>query len=149
MPAKGGNINLSDEEVAEAVKHMVGLLETDGTETAADTASSEPVQAESAMTVASGNTGQGGDYVLDSAVAKATYTSYCSVCHAAGIAGAPVNGDKAGWEPRLAQGIEVLVDHAINGYQGDAGVMPAKGGFTNLSDEEVAQAVYFMVEQLK
>lgn len=155
MPAKGGNINLSDEEVAEAVKYMVGLLDTDIAEFGSGTAMTEMTQsampeseqAESAMQVASGSAGS--DYVLDAEVAKQVYTSYCTVCHGAGVAGAPITGDKANWEPRLAQGLEVLLDHAINGFQGNAGVMPAKGGFTNLSDEEVSQAVYYMVEQLK
>ncbi len=143
MPAKGGNVNLSDEEVKQAVLHMVQLLDTD----IADMTVSESEQTESAMEVASGSSG--GDYVLDPEVAKQVYTSYCTVCHGAGVAGAPITGDQSAWEPRLAQGMEVLLDHAINGFQGSAGVMPAKGGFTNLTDEEVSQAVYYMVEQLK
>ncbi|MYB34453.1 MAG: cytochrome c5 family protein [Gammaproteobacteria bacterium] len=149
MPAKGGNINLSDEEVTEAVRHMVSLLDTDIPESGSDaaTAMSESEQADSTTQVASGSTGEG--YVLDAEVSKQVYTSYCTICHGAGVAGAPVTGDKANWESRLAQGMEVLLDHAINGFQGSAGVMPAKGGFANLSDEEVSQAVYYMVAQLK
>lgn len=147
MPAKGGNINLSDEEVTEAVRYMVSLLDTDVAESDSDTAMSESGQTGSAMQVASGSTG--GDHVLNAEVARQVYASYCTVCHGAGIAGAPVTGDQANWEPRLAQGMETLLDHAINGFQGSAGVMPAKGGFTNLTDEEVSQAVYYMVEQLK
>lgn len=155
MPAKGGNISLSDEEVTEAVRYMVSLLDADIPDSDSETAMSEPAQAtmseseqtDSVMQVASGSTGR--DYVLDAEVAKQVYTSYCTVCHGAGVAGAPVTGDKASWGPRLAQGMELLLEHAINGFQGSAGVMPAKGGFTNLSDEEVSQAVYYMVEQLK
>ncbi|MCY4150307.1 MAG: c-type cytochrome [Gammaproteobacteria bacterium] len=147
MPAKGGNVSLSDEEVTEAVRYMVSLLDADSAESDSDAAMSDPVQADGTMQVASGSAS--GDYVLNAEVAKQVYASYCTVCHGAGVAGAPVTGDKASWEPRLAQGMEVLLDHAVNGFQGSAGVMPAKGGFTNLSDEEVAQAVYYMVEQLK
>ena len=63
-----------------------------------------------------------------------------------GIAGAPKLGDQAAWEARIAQGMDVLVDHAINGYQGDNGIMPAKGGRMDLSDEAVANAVAYMAE---
>ena len=56
------------------------------------------------------------------------YNSACLACHGAGIGGAPVLGDVAGWEPRIAQGMDVLKDHAINGYTGSVGYMPAKGG---------------------
>ena len=43
--------------------------------------------------------------------------------------------------------MDVLKDHAINGFQGDAGYMPAKGGRVDLSDEEVANAVEYMVTE--
>ncbi len=76
---------------------------------------------------------------------EAVYNVACLACHGAGVAGAPKVGDAAAWEPRLAQGMEVLIEHAINGFQGNAGVMPARGGNASLSDEEVAAAVEFMV----
>ena len=79
----------------------------------------------------------------------AVYGASCVACHAAGIAGAPKLGDVANWQPRIAQGEAVLIDHAINGYQGAAGVMPAKGGNPNLSDAEVIAAVEYMIEQSK
>ena len=36
--------------------------------------------------------------------------------------------------------------HALNGFQGETGVMPPKGGFMNLSDDDVKAAVDYMVE---
>lgn len=75
------------------------------------------------------------------------YNMACVACHAAGIAGAPKLGDPEAWATRLAQGMDVLNDHAINGYQGAGGVMPAKGGLVSLSDEEVIAAVQHMVDQ--
>ena len=75
------------------------------------------------------------------------YNSACLACHGAGIGGAPVPGNAEAWAERIAQGIDVLKDHAINGYQGSAGYMPAKGGRTDLSDEEVASAVEYMVSE--
>lgn len=77
---------------------------------------------------------------------QATYDQACKVCHDAGLAGAPKLGDKAQWSSRLNAGMDVLYDHAINGFTGTAGVMPPKGGQTQLSDEAVKQAVDYMVE---
>ena len=77
---------------------------------------------------------------------KATYDSACGVCHTAGVAGAPKLGDKDAWAGRIEQGMDVLVKHAVEGYTGEAGVMPPKGGFMHLSDEEVTDAVQYMVD---
>ncbi len=66
----------------------------------------------------------------------------CVVCHSQAINGAPILGNKKMWGERINQGIEVLSDHAINGF---AGMMPPKGGNTDLSDDEVRLAVKYMV----
>jgi cytochrome c5 len=71
----------------------------------------------------------------------AAYETACAACHGAGIAGAPKSGDKGAWAPRIAQGKEKLYDHAIHGFTGKTGVMPAKGGRTDWPDELVKQAV--------
>ena len=75
------------------------------------------------------------------------YQNACMACHAAGIAGAPRVGDATAWAERIAQGNETLYTNAIQGLQGQAGVMPAKGGNMSLSDEEVKAAVDHMVAQ--
>ncbi|MET1255683.1 c-type cytochrome [Aliikangiella maris] len=77
------------------------------------------------------------------------YNQKCSTCHGMGIAGAPKFGDAAAWTDRIAKGIEALHDSGINGFTGDSGVMPAKGGCTDCSDDEIKKAVDYMVEQLK
>ncbi len=80
---------------------------------------------------------------------KTTYDSACQACHAAGVAGAPKLGDVAAWKDRIGQGLDTLVEHSIKGFQGDAGMMPPKGGFANLSDDEVKAAVAYLVESSK
>jgi cytochrome c len=75
------------------------------------------------------------------------YNSACVACHASGAAGAPVMGDQAAWAPRIDKGMEVLKQHAIEGFQGETGIMPPKGGRTDLSDEAVIAGVEYMVEQ--
>ena len=63
------------------------------------------------------------------------------------IPGAPKPGDKADWGPRIAQGKDTLYKHALEGFKGAKGEMPAHGGFPNLSDEEVKAAVDYMADQ--
>ncbi|QGG80834.1 c-type cytochrome [Litorivicinus lipolyticus] len=77
---------------------------------------------------------------------QGAYDQYCAACHGSGVAGAPKVGDQAAWSGRISQGLASLVEHAIQGYQGDAGYMPPKGGFTNLADDVVADAVSYMAE---
>ena len=64
----------------------------------------------------------------------------CAMCHAAGLMGAPKIGDVAMWAPRIAQGKDMLINNAIKGIR----MMPAKGGNSRLTDEEVAAAVISM-----
>jgi len=72
------------------------------------------------------------------------YNATCFACHATGAAGAPKLGDKADWGPRIAKGTDTLVQHAINGFQGEKGIMPPKGGRADYSDDAIAAAVKFM-----
>lgn len=83
-------------------------------------------------------TGGGGGGKLQGG--EAVYNLACSACHTAGIAGAPKTGDIAAWKPRLAQGFDTLVKHAVEGFK----TMPAKGGNASLDPVEVARAVAFM-----
>ena len=64
----------------------------------------------------------------------------CAMCHAGGLMGAPKIGDVAMWAPRIAQGKDMLINNAIKGIR----MMPAKGGNSRLTDEEVAAAVISM-----
>jgi len=69
----------------------------------------------------------------------------CKVCHAQGLNGAPIIGNAKMWAPRIEKGREMLVANAINGV----GLMPPKGGKTNLTDEEVGLAVDYFLSQIK
>jgi cytochrome c5 len=76
---------------------------------------------------------------------KQIYDSTCSVCHGAGIAGAPKMGDKAAWKPRIAQGAAKLYESALKGK----GAMPPKGGATSTSDADIKAAVDYLIAQSK
>jgi len=75
---------------------------------------------------------------------KAVYDAKCSVCHAAGVAGAPKLGDKAAWGPRVKTGEAALIKSAINGK----GAMPPRGG-QNASDKEIKEAIEYMLSKVK
>ena len=75
----------------------------------------------------------------------AIYNQACVACHGAGIAGAPKFGDKAAWAPRIKQGMPTLYEHALKGFMGKNGMMPAKGGRMDFSDEQVKAGVDHMV----
>ena len=83
----------------------------------------------------------------ENALGKKVFGNVCSMCHAVGAAGAPKPGDKADWGPRIAQGKDMLYKHALEGFTGAKGVMPARGGSATLSDEDVKAAVDFMADQ--
>ena len=85
--------------------------------------------------------------VAENTLGKTVYGKTCALCHAAAVAGAPKPGDKADWSPRIAQGMDILHKHAIEGFTGAKGMMPPRGGATTLSDDEVKAAVAFMVDQ--
>jgi len=80
------------------------------------------------------------------AMAEATpeqiYQSACNACHAAGVLEAPRLEDRAAWETRYAQGLDVLYQSVINGK----GNMPAKGGRIDLSDDAIRKTVDYMLE---
>jgi len=76
------------------------------------------------------------------------YGQVCKTCHDAGLAGAPKSGDKGQWTARIAEGEKTLVQHAVAGFQGKAGVMPPKGGNTDLTDDEVHRAVVYLANQV-
>lgn len=66
----------------------------------------------------------------------------CAACHANGVLNAPVIGDQAAWQARLDdKGLDTLVSHAINGFN----QMPARGGNSNLSDDDIRKTVEYML----
>ncbi|MEN8169405.1 MAG: c-type cytochrome [Pseudomonadota bacterium] len=73
------------------------------------------------------------------------YTAKCAMCHATGAAGAPKLGDAGAWGPRIATGMDALMNSAINGKA----AMPARGLCAACSDDELKAAVEHMVNNSK
>lgn len=101
-----------------------------------------PVKSEGTGASAGGGKGQ-------LAQGEQVYNSTCAACHATGVAGAPKLGDKAAWAPRIAQGEQVMFQHAKAGFQGKTGFMPPKGGNPALTDEQLRAAIDYMVSKSK
>jgi cytochrome c5 len=116
--------------VAERIK-PVGQVEVASAET-----QKEPVK----IAEAASSPGRNGQQV---------YQVSCGACHDAGIAGAPKLGDKGQWAKRIAKGLDTLYASGVNGVQGSAGAMPAKGGNPALSNAEVKAAVDYIVARSK
>jgi cytochrome c5 len=76
----------------------------------------------------------------DLALGKSVFHHTCLTCHGTSVRDAPRVGDMHAWQPRLAQGLDVLIRHALEGH----GRMPAKGGYGTLSDAEVSAAVAYV-----
>jgi cytochrome c5 len=135
MPAKGGNPNLSDDEVLRATVWMANQGGAKFKEPSADTPATAPAGAAPPANAASGAKPDGAHI----------YQTVCAMCHAPGLAGAPKYGDTTAWKPRIAQGLPALHEHATKGIR----TMPPKGGSATLSDAEVAAAVDYMVSHSK
>ena len=74
---------------------------------------------------------------------KAVVEKTCIACRGQGLNGAPILGNKKMWGKRLPQGEDVLVSHAINGFAME--MMPPRGGNPGLSDEDIRNAVRYMM----
>jgi cytochrome c5 len=141
MPARGGNPNLSDIEIARTVVYLANQAGANWKEpvappapaaapAATPVAAAAPAPAAAAPAPAAGAAAKG----------KSIYESSCVACHAAGIAGAPKAGDKAAWAPRLKTGKDALYASALKGK----GAMPPKGGNMALPDADVKAAVDYL-----
>ncbi|ENM7918059.1 TPA: cytochrome c5 family protein [Vibrio parahaemolyticus] len=72
------------------------------------------------------------------------YGTFCIACHASGVNGAPKSGNADDWAPRIAQGKDELVKHALEGFN----AMPAKGTCMDCSDDEIIAAIDHMIDGL-
>jgi cytochrome c5 len=158
MPPKGGDASLTNEEVERAVAFMANKAgahikapapKAAAVKAQAPAAPSAPAPkaeapaATSPTQTASAAASNGSSSAPGAG--KKVFDSTCHVCHATGVAGAPKLGDKAAWAPRIKQGEETLVKHALGGLR----AMPPRGGNSSLSDAQVRAAVEFMVSQSK
>ncbi len=132
MPARGGDGDLSDVEVARAVAHLANSA---GGSFKAPEAAAPAAPAAAAVAAVAAKP--------DPAKGAAIYEAACVACHSAGVAGAPKLGDKADWSARLDKGYDKLYASALNGI----GAMPAKGGNADLPEADLANAVAYMITE--
>ena len=135
MPPKGTCADCSDDELRGAIAHM--LTET-GFKVPGGAAAAPAATAPAAVAAPASAT-------ADAGKGKQIFDSTCMACHATGAAGAPKVGDKAAWAPRIAQGIDTLAQHAVNGIR----AMPPRGTCSACSDDDLKSVVEYMVSQSK
>ena len=164
MAAQGGGA-FSDLEIGRAVVHMVnasggklaepaapaaeGAADAAAAPESAPVAEAAPAAAEAAapaavVAAAPPAAAPAAAVTVAAGAGEALYKQACSVCHVAGVAGAPKFGDKAAWAPRVAGGVDALTASVIKGK----GAMPPKGASTG-SDAEIKAAVEFMLAAVK
>jgi len=70
------------------------------------------------------------------------FQTYCAACHSTGWNGAPISGIKGDWEPRLANGVETMLQNSKQGLN----TMPPMGTCTDCSDAELRAAIEMMLK---
>ena len=102
-----------------------------------------PLSANKSNQMAGGSSSESVAVALDPG--ESLYNTVCQACHTAGIAGAPKTGDKTAWYERVKLGNDTLSKSVINGKN----MMPARGGATNASNDDIRAAVDFMLSKVK
>ena len=150
-----GNPDLAAGRIAPVGRSRIGDPAGQTQAPAASTASTAQADAPTGgMTAAASDAGTAGDAgsagqpvaaagSVDLAAGEQIYQSACFACHLSGVAEAPKLDDPAAWEPRLGQGMAGLLQSVIDGK----GAMPPKGGFAHLTDDDVRNAIGFMLDK--
>jgi len=159
MPPRGGNSDLTDDEVKRAVAFMASKVGTNWTAppvTAAPATAATPAPAsasaataapapQAAVAAAPPPAAAPAPAAAAGDVGKKVFESTCVACHGQGLVGSPKFGDKAAWAPRIKTGMAALYESALKGKN----AMPPKGGNASLSDADVKAAVDYMVNASK
>jgi cytochrome c5 len=144
MPPRGGNPDLTDTEVARAVAYMANQAGASFKEPESKPAAAAAAPAAPGVAPAGSKAAAPGaaapSKTADAGKGKAIHDATCVACHGSGVAGAPKDGDKAAWAPRLKSGMDSLYASALKGKN----AMPARGGNASLSDADVKAAVDYM-----
>ena len=115
---------------------------------AGSTAQAEEPKSETTTAASDASTSGSGEQTatgaVDLAAGEQIYQSACFACHMTGVAQAPKLDDPAAWEPRLAQGMAGLIQSSVNGK----GAMPPKGGFAHLTEDDLRNAIEFMLDKV-
>tara|TARA_R110002049_G_scaffold85550_9_gene217476 strand:- start:14322 stop:15869 length:1548 start_codon:yes stop_codon:yes gene_type:complete len=126
MPARGACVTCDNDDVEAAVDYIIQKALT-SSQWRIYTEKVKPSHAQ----------------VTTAATGKRVYKESCATCHDQGKLGAPVLGDKQQWAVLLDKNFDVLLHNTLQGIN----AMPAKGGCTSCTGEEVVSAVKYMAEQ--
>ena len=91
--------------------------------------------------------GDGGEYTVNLENGDVVYNKVCIACHMTGVAGAPALTDKTRWEESAAKGLDALTLIVLDGGEGKSGVMAPRGTCADCSDEDLYDALGFMLKE--
>lgn len=157
MPAKGGQADLTDDELKRVIVYMTNKSGGSFPEPSASAASGAAASGAAASgasaaapAAASGAAPASGEAPAATASAgggngQKVFETACMACHGAAspIPNVPRITKNDEWAPRIKKGKDTLFNSAINGFN----TMPPKGGQASLSDDDVKAAVTYMVNQ--
>lgn len=125
-------------DLSEAQRRLqpIGSVQVEGDEVSPQTtvAKAESVSADQDLESTAASDGDEG---------KKIYSTYCSVCHAAGVAGAPKFRDESSWGERAKKPMSELVKSVSNGLN----AMPPKGMCNDCTEAQFADAISYMLPQ--
>ncbi len=127
MPAKGGCTSCTDAEIKAATIYLAQPGNTNSSPL--KTPASKP--APKPLSLADGK------HIYE--------TRTCHLCHENGTQGAPITGDKQAWAKRIAQNMDILYAHSIDGFNN----MPERGACVDCTDAEIMAATKYMVQKSK
>ncbi len=123
----------SDDQIRERLQPFGSVCRT-GDECGATSAATG--SAGTAVAEATGGASAGTD------IGKSVYDTSCFACHATGVGGAPKFGDTAAWAPRRDAGMDAMMQTTLNGK----GAMPPRGTCMACSDDDLAAAIQYMLD---
>ncbi len=140
------NVLISDADLSEDAVIQGNIEERIKPVGSVNTGDEEAMSADADSSLGDGAESGEPEQVAEAALSpEQIYMQACSACHASGLLNAPMYGDKARWEPRVAKGKEQLYTSAINGI----GTMPPKGGRSDISDEDIKKTVDYMLDSIQ
>jgi cytochrome c5 len=75
---------------------------------------------------------------------RQVYEYKCSACHDKNTQGAPMPGDNYEWSARYQKGLDVLINHTLDGF--NQGLMPSRGGCKDCNEQELTNAIIYMLK---
>ncbi len=145
LPTLGGgsDVDMSEAAVLERIKPVGSFTATASAPDQSEASSPPPTTGEAAAAAPATLAAAASAPAGGGRSGEEIYNTSCTACHSTGAAGAPKLGDKEAWAPRIATGMDTMLEVAINGKN----AMPPRGTCGNCSDDDLKKAIEYMVSK--